>query len=436
MTQTLIISGITVLCIILSLLIKPNIKIKGHTFGLYWIIAVVGAVALILSSSITLDKAWSGLTAPTSINPLKLLAIFFSMTALSVFLDELGFFEYLASLVVKKSKSNQKTLFRYLYIVVSLLTVFTSNDIVILTFTPFILYFAKNANINPMPFLISEFVAANTLSMTLIIGNPTNIYLASSYGLDFLTYLKFMIIPSVCSSVCAYFVLKLIFHKPLHEPILVHMRKVEIKNKFLLVTGLAHLIGCILALTVASYIGIEMWYVCVAFVLSLLTITTVYHIAKKQKPTVFIHCAHRLPYELVPFVISMFIIALSLHECGFTDIVCKALGDKNPIIIYGVVSTLSANVFNNIPMSVLFTNVLSGLTGGAQLSGLLATVIGSNIGAYLTPIGALAGIMWLEILKKNGRHLSFLSFMKYGVMIAFPVLLVALLGLGISFVIF
>ncbi len=436
MTFTLIVSGVTVLGILTSLLVKPNIVIKGKSFGLYWMIAVLGAFVLLLGGAISLESAWSGLTSQNAINPLKLLAIFFSMTALSVFLDELGFFEYLASVAIKRAKSDQRVLFRYLYIVVSVLTVFTSNDVVILTFTPFILYFAKNANINPLPFLISEFVAANTLSMTLIIGNPTNIYLTASYGVDFLTYLKIMAIPSIASSFCAYFILKLIFHKPLHKPIMVHMRKIEMGNKFLLVTGIVHLALCILILTVSSYIGLEMWLICVCFVASLILITLVYCVVKGEKLGIFVRCLHRLPYVLAPFVISMFVVALSLDECGFTKVVCDALGDSHPILTYGFVSMFSANVFNNIPMSVLFTNVLSGLSGSALQGSLFATVIGSNIGAYLTPIGALAGIMWLGILKRNGENVTFLQFMKYGVMVSIPVLLVALVGLGISFTIF
>ena len=436
MVLTLVVSGITVLGIILSLLLKPNIKIKGHSFGLYWMIAVVGAFTLLLSGCIDFDTAWAGLTSSNAINPLKLLLIFFSMTALSVFLDEMGFFEYLASLAIKRAKSNQVVLFRYLYIVVSILTVFTSNDVVILTFTPFILYFAKGARVNPMPYLISEFVAANTLSMTLIIGNPTNMYLVSGAGIDFLSYFKIMALPSACSAFCAYFVLKLIFHKFLHEPIMVHMHKVEIENRFMLITGIIHLSLCIILLTVATYVGIEMWYVCLFSVLSLIVVTSVYLIVKRMKPTVFLRCLHRLPYELAPFVISMFVVALALHECGFTELVCKTLGVDNTVPIYGVISTIGANAFNNIPMSVLFSDIIGGLTGAVRLGALYATVIGSNIGAYLTPIGALAGIMWLGILKKRGQDLSFVQFMSYGVRVAIPVLTVALLGLAISLTIF
>jgi site-specific DNA-cytosine methylase len=35
-----------------------------------------------------------------------------------------------------------------MYLMVAVLTIFTSNDIVILTFTPFICYFCKNAKIS------------------------------------------------------------------------------------------------------------------------------------------------------------------------------------------------------------------------------------------------------------------------------------------------
>ena len=141
------------------------------------------------------------------------------MTALSVFLDEMGFFKYLATLATKKAKANQFSLFLTLYLLVSVLTVFTSNDIVILTFTPFICYFAKNTKINPVPYLVAEFAAANTWSMMLIIGNPTNVYIASAAGIDFISYLAVMALPTVVAGLCSLGVLYLLFRKSLKKPL-------------------------------------------------------------------------------------------------------------------------------------------------------------------------------------------------------------------------
>ena len=58
-------------------------------------------------------------------------------------------------------------------------------------------------------------------------------------------------------------------------------------------------------------------------------------------------------------------------------------------------------------------------------------MVGSNIGAYLTPVGALAGIMWSSILRRFGVHFSFRKFLLYGAAVALPTLAAALTGLYI-----
>ena len=130
----------------------------------------------------------------------------------------------------------------------------------------------------------------------------------------------------------------------------------------------------------------------------------------------------------------MFIIVLALNKCGFTELASTALNNGDSIFIYGLTSFLSANVLNNIPMSVLFADGLSlaGLTSTSYYGALYASIIGSNIGAYLTPVGALAGIMWLSILKKHDYPLSFGKFMKYGVIISIPIMILALATLHLS----
>lgn len=163
----------------------------------YWTAPVLGSIALLLFRLLPLPVMWEGLTSSGSINPLKILTLFISMTTLSIYLDEVGFFSYIAGISLKFAKTSQLRLFCVLFLLVSVLTVFTSNDIIILTFTPFICYFSKKAEIDPMPYLFGEFVAANTWSMMLIIGNPTNIYLATANGIGFGTYTAHMLLPTL-----------------------------------------------------------------------------------------------------------------------------------------------------------------------------------------------------------------------------------------------
>lgn len=388
---------------------------------------MIGALAVTIFGFIDLKTLWESLTANSAINPLKILVLFISMTVLSIFLDEVGFFRYLANLTLKKAKSSQMKLFVTLYVVVSILTIFTSNDIIVLTFTPFICYFAKNAKINPVPYLIGEFVAANTLSMTLIIGNPTNIYIATAYGINFLDYAKIMFLPSLASATVAFFVLWLLFRKELKKPAQANVEDVRIENKAFLVIGLIHLSVCTLTLAIGPYFNIEMWIVSLVSALSLFLFTILASIVKKQKPKELTKCLKRAPWQLIPFVLSMFIMILALKKQGVTDALGNLLGESNSTIKYGVVSYLSANLINNIPMSVLFCPVMEALNGtSVQLGAVYATIVGSNLGALLTPIGALAGIMWASMLKKHDVKLSYGSFIKYGSAISIPSLAVSL----------
>ena len=87
---------------------------------------------------------------------------------------------------------------------------------------------------------------------------------------------------------------------------------------------------------------------------------------------------------------------------------------------------LAANVINNIPMSVLFCSIIENLAAESTVPAVFSAVIGSNIGAFLTPIGALAGIMWSSILKSHKLKFGYLDFLKIGVTVAIPTILVAL----------
>ena len=162
-----------------------------------FLVALTGAAVLLTLGLIDGQEVAKVLFSNSPINPLKILVLFISVSILSIALDEVGFFSYLANQALKLGKKNQTTLFVVLYAVISILTVFTSNDILILTFTPFICAFAKRANINPIPYLVAEFVSANTFSMMLSIGNPTNIYISSVYGISFFEYLKVMFVPTI-----------------------------------------------------------------------------------------------------------------------------------------------------------------------------------------------------------------------------------------------
>ena len=428
MLTALIISSLTCLGVILTSIFNVHITIKNKTIHVYWMVAMLGAV-LVLLTSLTLNEWWSALTKSGGINPLKILALFLSMSLISIFLDELGFFAHLANWTLKRVKGSQMSMFVTLYVFVSILTMFTSNDIIILTLTPFILLFCKNAKISSIPYLVSEFIAANTWSMIFIIGNPTNIYLASSFNISFVEYFKVMAIPTLLTGIIEFLILFLIFRKKLKDPIVPNEMKLEKENTPLTILGLSVLGICTVLLVISGYISLPMYLIALISLGVLLTLSLIYFLCTREKPVVVGKTLLRAPYEIIPFVIGMFTLVLGLEKFGVTESIANFFGSGGTSFVYGFTSAFSANLINNIPMSVLYSSICNFASKNIRLRAIYSSIIGSNIGAFISPLGALAGIMWLSILKKYDVKFSYLDFVKYGCLVGVSSLVIALSSL-------
>jgi len=426
MLKAIIVAGITCILLIVSIIFFPKIKIGKFSLSTYIVVSISGAIFMLLLGVVNFTDIYKAMVSADSVNPIKILVLFFSMTIISIYLDEVGFFKYLACKSTKFAKKSQFSLFFILYLFASVLTIFTSNDIVILTFIPFICYFCKNANINPIPYLVACFVGANTWSMMLIIGNPTNIYLATSYHIDFISYLQVMALPTLAAGVMEIILLLLIFRRSLKKSMIVTEEEYRIESKFDLFIGVGHLAVCLIFLVISSYIHMEMYLISLICALSLILINLVKSLIQRQKPKDLGSTIKRLPYELIFFVLSMFVIVEGLRISGVTEEIYYFLGTGAEIYKYGYSSFLVCNLINNIPMSVFYASIPH-LTDGA----VYASIIGSNIGAFLTPIGALAGIMFTNLLAKQNIKYTFLDFIKYGVMISLPTITIALFALSL-----
>ena len=431
MTAVVCICVLTVLSTMGLALFEHRLHPKHLSVRIYWVAPLLGALILLFGGWMPIGEAVEGLLADSAVNPIQILVLFFSMTLMSVFLDEAGFFRYLAGAVLRRAGNSQRALFIMLYACVSVLTVFTSNDIVVLTFTPFICYFAKNAEIDPVPYLFCEFVAANTWSMALIIGNPTNIYLAAGNGIDFTAYLRVMLLPTVLAGVTSFALLWLIFRRKLCSPMRVTPQEIRLSDKPTVSLAILALGACIILLMLSSYLNLDMWLIAAESCLLLFLVVIPELLIRHRGMRLVTQSLHRAPYDVVPFVISMFVLVMTLGRVGATEQISRLVLGTGELWRSGFSSFLAANLLNNIPMSVFYSTVVTAGNGAASMPALYAAVIGSNIGAFFTPMGALAGIMWMALLGQHGVKLSFGRFVLYGAILSIPTLLAALCGLAI-----
>lgn len=413
----------------------------------YFLGALLGPVLLLALGLLNFHQA-----VDSSRGPLGILALFLSMVFISIFLDITGFFEWCARRALRAAAGDGRRLFFALYGTVALLTVFTSNDIIILTFTPFVCAIARQGRISPVPYLMAEFFAANTWSMMLYIGNPTNILIASVFSLDFLEYTRWMFLPTLAAGVVNAGGLYLVFHRNIRRPVVTApvAPTAAITDRSGAVLGVILFGGCVLGLAAAPRLGIRIWAVALFFALALLGVLVVrrswvrlHRLDPTLKGGVGLRATlQRMPWPIVPFILSLFITVGALRHYGVTAGVgrrAENIFGSRPVplvFVYGSASALAANLLNNIPMTLAFVSVMEGLSGPTLLAAALATTIGSNLGANLTPLGALAGIMWMSILRWKRVRLGFLRFIGYGLLITPFSLAAALLALAAEFAFF
>ena len=164
------------------------------------------------------------------------------------------------------------------------------------------------------------------------------------------------------------------------------------------VVGLAHLGGCIVLLSVSSFINLPMWLITCLFFVSLLVFTMAISFFRRRGIFLIARCIIRAPWDLAPFVISMFILVLALDKYGITAALSSFLSRPDTVggtvASFGVSSFFAANVVNNIPMSVL-TNVVNNI----PMSVLYSSVIGGMEAGPLATAALFSAVIGLPFCK-------------------------------------
>jgi arsenical pump membrane protein len=92
-------------------------------------------------------------------------------------------------------------------------------------------------------------------------------------------------------------------------------------------------------------------------------------------------------------------------------------------------SAVTSGVINNIPASISLSSVFFNLTQGAgfatQKAVAYGLVVGTNLGALFTPVGALATILWMNLIRKRGVVFPLKKFMIYGLFVGCFSILIA-----------
>ena len=389
--------------------------------------AVIGAIAAVLLGIVSVGDVWT----VTSIVWDATLA-FIGIIILSMVLDEIGFFEWAALKMVRLSKGNGNLMFVYMMILGALVAAFFANDGAALILTPIILAKMKYLKLNPVAmfaFLMAGGFIGDSASNPLVISNLTNIVTAGYFHIGFWEYVKTMFLPNILSIIASIVVLWIFFRKDI--PTHIDVENLATPESAIKNMTMFRLSWWFLALLMAGYFIGDRYHLPVSVfalggALVFLTIATYF---KATKPIATVKAA---PWQVVWFSIGLYVVVYGLKNNGLTtylaDIIIQmqSMGHTYAVIGTGFLAAVLSSVMNNMP-TIMVMDIAINETGNTALA--YANILGCNLGPKMTPIGSLATLLWLHVLAQKGVKIGWGEYMKVGLIVTPPVLLVALLGL-------
>lgn len=277
---TFVISTISIIApksfkIIIPSFLKPIIKTKKEFFNFHFDLEHVPILLVIIGlifGNVTLTDVKRGIigSPDTGLEPYAILILFFGTAYLCLSLGESGLFRFLAKKFAIWGGTKGKVLFQSFFILSSLLTVATSNDIVILNLTPIICSICLVSNVDVKAFALPAFFVSNIFSMILVVGNPTNVIAASSYELNFAEYSKWTILPAFASAITCYLMSYWYFADVINNSVLDANLALKLEGAldiFQATFGVINLGICIIIIIIHQFFDMPLWLSITPFVI-------------------------------------------------------------------------------------------------------------------------------------------------------------------------
>jgi arsenical pump membrane protein len=141
-------------------------------------------------------------------------------------------------------------------------------------------------------------------------------------------------------------------------------------------------------------------------------------------------------WSVLLFAAGLFVVVQGLEDTGVTAAVLHwwldgVAGSRAGPVAAFAGAAVGSNLINNLPMTLV---TLSGLhpLGGAATNLALGAAFGADVGPNLTPIGSLATLLWLVLLRSRGIRISATTYIRYGVLVTVPALIAGAAGLLVT----
>lgn len=386
--------------------------------------AVAGAMLLVGLGFLSPSAAWRGVLAGH--NVYLFLA---GMMLLSEVARETGLFDWLAALAARLAKGSPSRLFALIYGVGIVVTIFLSNDATAVVLTPAVAAAMRAAAVSePLPYLLICAFIANAASFVLPISNPANLVVYGSHMPPLFEWLPLFALPSIAAIAATYGTLRWSQrHKLSHE--IVHGVKMPHLSFGGHVAGFGIALTAIVLMTASAYgyqLGLPTALAGVATAAGTL-------VADRRPP---LGVVKGVSWGVLPLVAGLFVLVEGLQRTGSIP----ALGGfllsaaensaAGTAWVFAGATALAANLINNLPAGLIAARIFQSAEFPEMVRRFV--LIAVDLGPNLSVTGSLATILWLSALRREGISVGGWAFLKIGIVVMPPALILSLLAAWFS----
>lgn len=370
-------------------------------------IALLGAIALIACGRIDSHSAWAAIDVGT-------IALLFGMMVVSAALQRAGFYDRTVERIAARDTSPTQLL-GLVVLAAGMLSAVLTNDVVCLAMAPPVIATAARRGLAPLPFLLGLACAANVGSAATLIGNPQNMLIGQSLGLDFGAYLADAALPSALGLLATWGIVVLVQRgrwgsanpPDTAAPIAVIPRaydRLGVWKALLVIT-----------LVVAAFLFTEWPREVVA--LSAAGVVLVSHRSRSREVLALVD------WQLLVLFAGLFVVNRTLESSGMLEqwfASARGLGvdPAEPATLFGVIVLLS-NLVSNVPAVMLLLPSATHPDAGAVLA--LAGTLAGN----LLLVGSIANLIVVDQAARHGVHVGARAHARVGTPVALVTLAIA-----------
>ncbi len=387
-------------------------------------IALIGAALTVFLGLVSQTKVADGVIDPHYfINFVDFNVIFLlvSMMIIVSIAARSGMFNWLANELLKLTKGHPIAVLFVLGAFTAVVSAFLDNVTTVILIMPITFVIADKLGINPVPYLITEIFSSNIGGTATLIGDPPNIIIGSAANLSFMDFLKELtgVIAVILAVILV--ILFVIFRKDLKTTPEKMAAVAEIDNtKTITDYPLMYRSGFILFAVILGFIFHDITHLETGITAMLgASILLLF-----EKPSDILH---DVEWNTIFFFIGLFIIIGGLEASGGIALmanwildVTKGSQQATALIILWASGFISG-VIDNIPYTATMTPMLLQIQNVMGRDYTLplwwCLSLGACLGGNMTIIGAAANVIVSENASAKGHPISFLKFLKYGVVV-------------------